>query len=126
MRIRIGLIVGVVLAIAFAATEAQPPASSTFRESFENNAGLWRPGVADSPYQEVANQLDDKVSHGGRQSAFLRLIAKPGTNIYYWYPIPRAEIVPDQKVNLWVRANRPGMRLTARAVLPRERQAKNL
>jgi hypothetical protein len=126
MRNRISLIVGVLLIAAFAGTEAQPPASSTFRESFENNAGLWRPGVADSPYQEVVNQLDDKVSHGGRQSAFLRLLAKLGTHIYYWYPIPRAEIIPDLKVSVWVRANRPGMRLTARAVLPRERQAKNL
>src|SRR5213075_1529904 len=98
MRRSIGLLGVLVFIAVLASSAAQPPASSTFRESFENNAGLWRPGLAGRPYQEVDNQLDDQVSHGGRQSPFLRLLAKPGTHIYYWYPIPRAEVVADLKV----------------------------
>jgi len=119
--------IALVLALALATSEAQQSRASTiFRESFEQGASPWRPGVADSPYQEIASQIDDQVSHAGQHSAFLRLIAKPGTHIYYWFPVPKSDIVDDLKVSVWVRANRPGMRLAARAVLPRERQAKNL
>jgi hypothetical protein len=127
---RSGILLGIIttiLAIAFTTLDAQqPPLANVFRESFEHPGGMFRPGIADSPYQEVAQQLDDKVAHGGQQSVFLRLIAKPGTHIYYWYSLPRADVVDDLKVSLWIRANRPGLRLAARAVLPRERQPKNL
>ena len=99
-------IITTILGLAFAAGQ-QPPLANIFRESFETGGPMFRPGVSDSPYQEVALQVDDKVSHSGQHSAFLRLIAKPGTHIYYWYPVPKADIVDDLKVSLWVRANRP-------------------
>jgi hypothetical protein len=121
-------LVGIVAALILTCVQAQnPPATAnTFRESFERPGAVWRAGVADSSYREISQTVDNKVSHTGQSSVHLRLTANPGTHIYYWYPIPRVDLVDNLKVSIWVKANRPGTRIVARAVLPKERQAKNL
>lgn len=107
--------------------QAQAPATSSIhRDGFEQGTISWRTGVADAPYQETLHRLDNKIAHTGGRSENVQLIAKPGTHIYYWYSIPKAEVVDDLKVSVWVKANRPGIRLAARVVLPQERNAKNL
>ncbi|MFT3882340.1 MAG: hypothetical protein QM703_22150 [Gemmatales bacterium] len=126
---RIGMIVSTTLLaiIWLAGLHAQPPTtSSVHREGFEQGTICWRTGVADAPFQETLHRLDSKIAHTGTRSENVQLIAKPGTHIYYWYALPKAEIVDDLKVSVWVKANRPGMRVGARVVLPQERNAKNL
>lgn len=126
---RTGMIVSTTLLaiIWMASLHAQPPAtSSVHREGFEQGTICWRTGVADAPFQETLHRLDSKIAHTGTRSESVQLIAKPGTHIYYWYSLPKAEIVEDLKVSVWVKANRPGMRVGARVVLPQERNAKNL
>ncbi|HQR05793.1 MAG TPA: hypothetical protein PLN21_03170 [Gemmatales bacterium] len=126
---RTGMIVSTTLLaiIWMASLHAQPPAtSSVHREGFEQGTICWRTGVADAPFQETLHRLDSKIAHTGTRSENIQLIAKPGTHIYYWYALPKAEIVDDLKVSVWVKANRPGMRVGARVVLPQERNAKNL
>lgn len=109
------------------ALQAQSPsASSLHRDSFEQGTIAWRSGLADAPYKELYHNLDDKIAHTGQRSEQIRIAAQPGTHIYYWYGLPQAEIVDDLKVSVWLRANRPGLKLAARVVLPRERNAKNL
>lgn len=123
--IALGLLIGAIVWLS--TLQAQPPrGSNEHRDGFEQGAIAWRSGVADAPNQELLHRLDDKVSHTGQRSEQIRLNAKPGTHIYYWYPLPRTDVVDDLKVSVWVKANRPGVRIAARAVLPKERNAKNL
>src|SRR5690242_18235393 len=119
--LRFGLGSGIfasILGLILTSLQAQHPAAAgnTFHESVEQPGTVWRPGVADSPYREIVQNLDNKVSHSGQSSAHLRLSANPGTHIYYWYPAPRVDIVDNLKVSIWIKANRPGTRIAARAV----------
>lgn len=122
------LLLAVISALMLVVTisSAQGPVSNLHRDSFEYGTLAWRAGVADAPYQEAIHRLDNTVAHSGQQSEQLKLIIKPGTHVYYWYMLPKAEIIEDLKVSVWVKANRPGMKLAARVVLPRERNPKNL
>ncbi|HMO35305.1 MAG TPA: hypothetical protein PKA06_04615, partial [Gemmatales bacterium] len=96
------------------------------RDSFEVGSIAWRAGVADAPYQEIIHRLENGIARSGQQSEFFKLLIKQGTHVYYWYRIPKADVIEDMKVSVWMKANRPGMRLAARAVLPKERNPKNL
>ena len=78
--LRLGLgsaLFGIVVALVLTSLHAQNPPSSanTFRESFERPGAVWRAGVADSSYREIAQSVDNKVSHTGQSSVHLRLTA---------------------------------------------------
>lgn len=121
------LVFGAIALVWLSALQAQPPApSNVHRDGFEQGVAVWRSGVADAPYKELYHILDDKVAHTGQRSEQIRIAAQPGSHIYYWYALPKAEIIEDIKISVWLRANRPGLKLGARVVLPKERNAKNL
>ncbi len=122
------LLLAVVTTLALLAnlSSAQGPESNLFRDGFEQGSLAWRAGVADAPYQEAIHRIDNSIAHSGQQSEFLKLLIKPGTHVYYWYQLPRSEVIEDMKVSVWVKASRPGLKLAARVVLPRERNPKNL
>ncbi|MFO0814984.1 MAG: hypothetical protein U0796_17315 [Gemmatales bacterium] len=128
MRLQDWAVVLLMVGLLGVSSSAQGPQTqgSVHRDGFELGSLAWRAGVADAPYQETQHKPDTRVAHRGQQSEFIQVVAKPGTHIYYWYNMPRAELVEDLKVSLWVKANRPGMKLAARVVLPKERNSKNL
>lgn len=95
-------------------------------ESFESRQPLFQPGAADAAYQEVAHQLATQTAHHGAQSEYVRVQASQGSHIFYTFALGRADITGDLKASLWVKANRPGMQLLARVVLPRERRRDDL
>lgn len=96
------------------------------QHGFEAREPVWVPGTADAPYKETAHRLTDETAHEGNRSEFIEIEAQPGNYIYYAYPVGRAPVSDELTVSLWVKANRPGVQLLARVVLPRERDAKNL
>lgn len=121
-----GLFVLLVMSGLIISATAQPPTSNHHRDSFEQGTMAWRSGTADAPFQENRHQISNTVAHTGTHSEHIHLIAKSGTNIYYWYGLPRAEIVEDMLISVWIKANRPGLKIAARVVLPRESNSKNL
>jgi hypothetical protein len=126
MRLQEWAVVVLLICLLGFTAQAQEPPSSIHRDGFETGNLSWRAGVADAPYQESFHKLDTRTVHRGQQAEFIQAVAKAGTHIYYWYNLPRTELVEDLKVSLWVKANRPGMKLAARVVLPKERNSKNL
>jgi hypothetical protein len=93
---------------------------------FESREPIWVQGPADAAYKQLAHRLTDESAHSGQRSEFIQLNAEPGTFIYYTYSPGKAPITDELSVSVWVKANRPGISLRCRAILPRERDPKNL
>src|SRR5205807_2701098 len=86
-------------------------------------------GAADAKYQETAHRLTDpseQNAHEGQRSEFLQLQIEQGSFIYYTLDLGRAPVIEELNTSLFLKANRPGMQLLGRLVLPRERDPKNL
>lgn len=96
------------------------------REGFEGPAVSWQKGRANVSHRELAHERTNQTAHSGRQSEHIRLHAEQGTFIHYYHPVGKAVLLNELVVSVWVKANRPGVQLLARLVLPRERDPQNL
>jgi hypothetical protein len=132
MHNRLRLFGAVVLAAAVAAAVAvnvrSQQGQQTFQHGFESHdpkATLWLPGSFDAKYREISHELTEETAHSGQKSEVIQLQAEKGTFIYYTYPIGKAPLIDELNVSVWMKANRPGMQLLCRVVLPRERDPNN-
>ena len=98
----------------------------TLQQGFEGRDPLWVKGAADAAFQETAHRITDEFARGGRRSEYIELDADQGSYIYYTYDIGKAPIGDELNVSVWVKANRPGIQLLCRAVLPQEHDPQNL
>src|SRR5579871_4686542 len=96
-----------------------------FQYGFEAREPVWVPGPHDAGYRETLHQLAEDYIHSGQRSETIQLEAESGNYIHYTYTLGRAAVTDDLNVSLWVRANRPGVQLLARVVLPKERDPNN-
>jgi hypothetical protein len=96
------------------------------RNGFEVRETFWVRGPADAPFRELVHDVTDAMAHTGQLSEHLRINSEQGTFIHYYYPTGKAPISDELSVSLWVKANRPGIQILARLVLPKERNPSNL
>jgi hypothetical protein len=96
------------------------------RNGFEGRNPLWLRAGADAPFDETAHQITDQGAHDGQRAEYLAIKAGQGTYVYYQYPCGRAPVSEELSANVWVKANRPGLQLLARVVLPHEPDPNNL
>lgn len=95
------------------------------RNGFETKVG-WAKAGFDAPFEEIEHKIDDRDPHRGRSSEYIEIDAKPGQKIHYVYPVGKAPITEDLRAGLWLRSNRPGVKILARVVLPKERDPNNV
>jgi hypothetical protein len=96
------------------------------RNGFEASRPGWLKGGFDAPYDLKTHAVTDQIAHEGRQSEYINLLAKTGRYVYFTYPTGKAVVGEELSATLWLKANRPGIQLLARVVLPRERDPNNL
>ncbi len=110
------------------ATVASARAQHIHRNNFETNKTAWTPGQADTQSEVISHVSTDLGAHAGQRSEYLQLKtqAKADGFIYYQYPVGKAPLNEELSGGLWLKANRPGLQLVARIILPNERDAKNL
>jgi hypothetical protein len=96
------------------------------RNGFESRTPGWIKGPADAPYKETLHEITDQTAHTGQLSEHLQLTAEQGSFIHYQYPTAKAPLTDELAARVWIKANRPGVQLLARVVLPRERHPNNL
>jgi hypothetical protein len=116
----LGLTVGLLVIAGWAFAQ-----TSIHRNGFETKVG-WTKGGFDAPYEETAHRIDDRDPHNGRGSEYIEIDAKQGKSIQYIYPVGKAPINEELRGGLWLRANRAGMQIMARIVLPNERDPNNV
>jgi hypothetical protein len=98
----------------------------SIQQGFEGRDPLWTAGAADAAYKETAHRITEEFAKGGRRSETIELNAEAGSYIHYTYDIGKAPLADELNVSLWVKANRPGVQLLCRVVLPREHDPQNL
>lgn len=96
------------------------------RNGFESAKTFWVKSGFDAAFHETLHAITDQVWHDGQRSEVINLQAKPGNFIYYQYSTGRVPIGEELSASLWVKANRPGVQVLARIVLPNERDPSNL
>ncbi|HZU35537.1 MAG TPA: hypothetical protein VFA18_06510, partial [Gemmataceae bacterium] len=96
------------------------------KNTFEGRQTSWVKDAADAPSQEADHSMTEQYAHTGQRSEHIRLTAGQGSYIHYVYPISRAPITDELSGRLWLKANRPGIQLLARVVLPHEPDPRNL
>jgi hypothetical protein len=122
-------IMAVVLAMAIGVTLAvldHVRAQQIHKNGFEGRQTSWLKDAADAPYREIDHSMTKQFAHTGERSEHIHLMAEQGTYIHYVYPTGQAPIADELSARLWVKANRPGIQVLARVVLPHEPDPKNL
>ncbi len=102
------------------------PAQQIHRNPFESEELSWRKTGGDVEFVEKVHRRSAKGARNGQRSEYLQIEAKQGSKILYQYPLGRAPISEELNVGLWIKANRPGIQVLARVVLPNQRDPKSL
>jgi hypothetical protein len=96
------------------------------RNGFEGRETAWIKGTADVAFRELVHDVTDTTARTGQRSEHLQVTCEQSGHIYYYYPTSRAPITDDLSISIWIKADRPGIQLLARVVLPHERNSSNL
>lgn len=102
------------------------PAQSIHTNGFEAPKTVWVKGSFDAPYDLKTHAITDLAAHGGKRSEHIALNARAGRFIHFQYTTGKAPLGEEFSAGVWVKANRPGIRLRARIVLPNEREPTDL
>jgi hypothetical protein len=127
MRRLAGMSVFIVVGLAL----ASGPATSIHRDGFDGGQPRFRRGPATIPFREEAHAITQQHAHTAPASEYIKITAEESVRelnpvINYIYATPHAPISDETSANIWVRANRPGVQLMARIVLPKERDPADL
>jgi len=115
-----GLVVGILLAAAFARA---PAAAGGIEEAFEGPATSWVIGDSDVTHRIISHARSTEGPHRGRGCERIVLDAASGTTLRWQLSLPPARVIDEWRASLWVRADRPDIRLSARIRLPAFRSA---
>src|SRR5262245_2113438 len=91
------------------------------RNGFESRVPSWVRGVSDAQFKEIAHDMSERTSHSGNFSEHIQLDVGNGGFLQYAYIVGKAPVVDEMGISIWIKANRPGIQLQARLVLPNER-----
>ncbi len=100
---------------------ACPQAAADHRDSFESAEPTWRLADADCGARITIHRRDFQTFHTGQASEQVSLLAQQGTYAYLAQDVPQARVIAEWTASLWVKADRVGLQLLARVVLPRSR-----
>lgn len=97
-------------------------------ERFESAEVSWRLAQSDGSARLLLQERDFTIAHSGQGSEHFRVSSSQATYVYLVHPVPPARVINELQPSLWVKADRPGLRLMLRVVLPRakDREGKTL
>ena len=101
-------------------------AQQIHRNGFEYAKTVWTRGAADAVHEVLEHATLEQGAHDGQRCEHIKIVGKQGSFVYFQYPLGKAPISDDLTGNVWIKANRPGIQLLARVVLPNERDPSNL
>ena len=106
------------LAVAAAVLRAADDPTRMIRDGFETPATVWEQEQTDAVINLFAHDRTQRAAHDGRLSEHFQFAAGPGSSFFYSYRLPKVPATNDLRVSLFVRANRAGVRIYGRVILP--------
>lgn len=107
------------LTLALLASSGRAAGTSAWYEGFEDSQTTWGPAESNVRYRIAQQERVQGQAHTGRGCELLRFSAETGTELFFRHEVGQPYLIPDFMPTVWIRANRPGMYLTLRVVLPR-------
>jgi hypothetical protein len=107
--------------LAMLAWSAAAQAQGVWREDFEGPEPSWRDAGGDGTYKLDSHARVQTQAHSGRSSEQIRVAGSNGSFVYISHEISHARTIAELQVSVWVKADRPGLQILARAVLPRSK-----
>jgi hypothetical protein len=108
------------MATAFMAL-ASAHAQAAGLEQFEGPVATWQLVERDCALRIEAHERTLRDAHRGQGSEYLRIAAGNGTRVYMGHVIGPARAIAELSLSVWIKSDRAGLQLMARAVLPRSR-----
>lgn len=93
-------------------------AAATLEDSFEGPEPSWDVAESDVGHRVVGHARSREAPHRGAACERFVIDASAGTTLRVQMPIEPARVIDEWTASLWVRADRPDIRLSARVVLP--------
>ncbi len=108
------------LGLAFLAWLACPGVlQADWRDSFEGPEISWREAGGDARFQIENHQRVTDGARDGRWCEQLRVVGSNGSAVYLRHDVPAARIISELTASVWIKADRAGLQILVRAVLPR-------
>ena len=112
-----GMLVG--LLVVSRGGEEQPPGRpDALQDGFETAQPSWQREYTDATVNLQVHDRSQRAAHGGRLSEHFQFEATSGTQFFVSYTTPQVPVSDDLSVSVFVRANRSGVRIYGRVVLP--------
>ena len=99
-------------------TAGVPGWAATIEEGGEGGGTVWSLVDADCHPRVVSHAITPAAAHRGGSGERLVLDAAAGSTLRLQFPLGRAGVIDEFHASVWVRANRPAVRLGVRIMLP--------
>ncbi|MFM8496923.1 MAG: hypothetical protein ACKOEM_15610, partial [Planctomycetia bacterium] len=101
-----------------AALAAVPAPAATVEDSYEGSATSWAMAESDVNQRVISHARSREAPHRGAACERFVIEASAGSMLRVATPVGDARVIDEWRASLWVRANRPDIRLSARVRLP--------
>jgi hypothetical protein len=100
--------------------EEPSPKAAGLHDSFETPQTAWEREHTDTTINLIEQARSDRAAYDGKQSERFQFEAGPGSQFFVSYALPKVPVSEDLQASVHVRANRVGVQLFARVVLPED------
>lgn len=107
------------MVLAFAVGLMPHEAGAARLDSYEGLEVSWELADDDCAARVLQHERSFEHAHSGQTSEQFSLHAGSGTYVHLITRIRPSRIIDELTLSVWLKANRPGLRLAARAVMPR-------
>lgn len=115
----LAVLTAVVLSLAGLAAQGLAEGTSAWFEGFEDPRPSWRPAESNVRYRIEQQERVQGQAHTGNRCELLRISAETGSELLFRHEVGQPYLIDDFMPTVWIRADRPGMQLLLRVVLPR-------
>ncbi|MFM7034524.1 MAG: hypothetical protein ACKOYJ_04925, partial [Planctomycetia bacterium] len=98
--------------------------AATIDDGCDGPHPTWAPGDSDASPRVIAHERSSHLPRRGPASERFVIDATAGTTLTVQVPIGRAAVIDELRASIWVRANRPDIRIAVRVMLPAFQEAK--
>ena len=106
------------VALATVVAMATTAAGAGTEDGYESGTRRWRIGESDVTHRVVSHLRSSEGPHRGQGCERIVLEAASGTMLRLELPLEPARVIDEWRASLWVRADRPDIRLGVRVRLP--------